>query len=113
MKEERNPYHVVKSRYVTEKTTVLGQLASNESNKCVAKCESPKYVFIVDKKAGKNEIRRAIETIYADRKIKVKAVNTLIMKPKRRRVRGKEGFRSAKKKAIITLEKGDSIDDGV
>ena len=54
--KERNPYHVIKSRHVTEKTTVLEGLQHSVSNKCVAKCTSPKVVFIVDINANKNEI---------------------------------------------------------
>lgn len=110
---ERNPYHIIKSRHVTEKTTVLEGLQHSTSNKCTAKCTSPKYVFIVDKNANKVEIARALEKIYAEKKIKVKAVNTLNMKPKKRRVRGYKGFRPAVKKAIVTLESGDSIDEAV
>ncbi len=111
--KERNPYHVIKSRHVTEKTTVLEGLQHANSNRCVAKCTSPKYVFIVDKSANKNEIARAIETIYVEKKVKVKAVNTISMKPKKRRVRGFRGFRAGFKKAIVTLESGDTIDEAV
>lgn len=110
---ERTAYDVIKSRYMTEKTTVLEQLHHANSNRCVSRCENPKYVFLVDKKANKNEIARALEQIYAEKKIKVKAVNTVNMKPKKRRVRGRLGARAAYKKAIVTLEKGDSIDEGI
>jgi len=113
MMKERNPYHIIKSRYVTEKTTVLEGLQHASSNRCVSKCNSPKYVFLVDKKSNKNEISRAIESIYSDKKIRVKAVNTINIKPKARRVRGFKGFCSAVKKAIVTLESGDSIDTEV
>lgn len=109
----RSPFQVIKSRHITEKATVLERLQNNASNKCVAKCLSPKYVFIVDKGANKTEIARALETIYAEKKIKVKAVNTINMKPKKRRVRGFKGFRPSVKKAIVTLESGDSIDEAV
>ena len=110
---DKNPYQVIKSRHVTEKTTVLEGLQHSNSNRCVAKCTSPKYVFIVDNNANKHEIARAIETIYVEKKIKVKAVNTIRMKPKKRRVRGFKGFRAAFKKAIVTLESGDTIDEAV
>jgi len=111
--KERNPYHIIKSRYITEKTTVLEGLQHVNSNRCVSKCDKPKYVFLVDKKANKTEIAQAIETIYAEKKIKVRDVNTINMKPKKRRVRGYKGFRAAFKKAIVTLESGDSIDEAV
>ena len=109
----RNPFHIIQSRYTTEKTTVLENLHQSASNKCVARCSTPKYVFIVDKKASKGEIARAVESIYSEKKIKVKAVNTINMKPKKRRVRGYKGFRPAVKKAIVTLESGDLIDEAV
>ncbi|MGE0199299.1 MAG: 50S ribosomal protein L23 [Simkaniaceae bacterium] len=111
--KERNPYQIIKSRYITEKTTVLEGLQHASSNRCVSKCNKPKYVFIVDKKANKTEIAKSIETIYAEKKIKVKEVNTINVKPKKRRVRGYKGFRSGFKKAIVTLESGDSIDDAI
>ena len=111
--KERNPYHVIKARHVTEKTTVLESLQHSKSNRCTEKCNTPKYVFIVDKNANKNEISRAVEEIYKEKKIKVKGVNTINVKPKKRRVRGFKGFRSAVKKAIVTLESGDTIDDAV
>ncbi|MDN3508748.1 MAG: 50S ribosomal protein L23 [Candidatus Neptunochlamydia sp.] len=111
--KDRNPFHVIKSRHITEKSTVLEGLQHSTSNKCTAKCSNPKYVFIIDKRANKIEVARALESIYSEKKIKVKAVNTLNMKPKKRRVRGYKGFRPAVKKAIVTLEGGDSIDEVV
>ena len=110
---KKNPYDIIKSRYVTEKTQVMQQLQFNASNPCVKKCVTPKYVFIVDKQANKSEIAQAIETIYAERKIKVIAVNTINTKPKKKRVRGRSGIKSGFKKAIITLEAGDSIEENV
>lgn len=111
--KNKHPFQIIKSRYVTEKTTVLLGLQNASSNKCVAKCSSPKYVFLVDQKANKVEIARAIEAIYHEKKVKVKAVNTLNVKPKKRRVRGYKGFRSGIKKAIVTFESGDSIEEVV
>lgn len=107
-------YTVVKSRHITEKTTTLEQLHNAESNPCVARCKSPKYVFIVDQKASKPEIARAVEEIYKEKKIKVVAVNTIRVKPKlkkRGRAGGKPGAAPAFKKAIVTLEPGDVLDN--
>jgi large subunit ribosomal protein L23 len=104
------PYSVVKSRYVTEKTTVLENLKNADSNKSLKKCSSPKYAFLVDIKANKIEIAKAIEEIYSDKKVKVKSVNTIRVKPKQRRVRGKVGYTNAFKKAIVTLAEGDNLD---
>lgn len=57
---KRNPYDIIKSRYMTEKTNVLANLQKAESNPCVKKCKTPKVVFLVDKKANKQEIARAV-----------------------------------------------------
>lgn len=111
--QKKGPYSIVKSRYVTEKSRVLEDLKDNKSNSNVAACEQPKYVFLVEKKANKREIAQAVEEIYAEKGIKVKAVNTIHVKPKRKRVRGQEGFKSGFKKAIVTLEKGDEIGESV
>jgi len=106
-----SPYTVVKSRCVTEKTVVLEGLQSAESNKCVASCKSPKYVFFVDRDANKKQIADAIEEIYKDQNVKVVAVNTLIVKPKPKgRARRHYGRTIYRKKAIVTLEPGDSLD---
>ncbi len=109
----QNIFKIVKSRRVTEKTRMLEQLHNNTSNRCVSKCSLPKYVFVVDKKATKHQIAKAIEEIYSEKKVKVKSVNTITMKQKKRRVRGRLGFRPGFKKAIITFEAGDMIDDEV
>jgi large subunit ribosomal protein L23 len=109
----KSPYDIIKSRRITEKAGVLEQLQRNESNPCVRKCTTPKYVFLVDRKANKREIAEAIEIIYAEKKVKVIAVNTINTKPKARRVRGRAGWKPAFKKAIVTLETGDTIEDKV
>jgi large subunit ribosomal protein L23 len=110
---KKSPYDIVHSRHVTEKSRVLEQLQFNSNNPCVKKCDAPKYVFIVDKKANKQEIASAIEEIYKDKKIKVVYVNKINAKPKARRMRGRPGMKSGFKKAIVTLEAGDSIEDKV
>lgn len=110
---KKSPYDVVKSRLVTEKARVMEQLQYNSSNPSVKKCDSPKYVFLVDKRSNKREIANAVEEIYADKNVKVVAVNTITVKPKSRRVRGRSGFKSAFKKAIVTFEAGDKIEDKV
>lgn len=107
----KDPYAIIKSRYVTEKSTVLEQLHSAESNQSLKRCESPKYVFVVDVRANKHEIASAVELIYKEQKIKVTKVNTIQMKPKpRRRGKGRPGSTAAFKKAIVTMEPGDSIE---
>ena len=109
----RNPYSIIKLRHITEKASVLAKLEHADSNPSLKKCESPKVVFIVDKKANKKEIAWAFEKIYERKKVKVVAVNTITMKPKPRRVRGRPGKTNSFKKAIITLDVGNSIDENV
>jgi large subunit ribosomal protein L23 len=108
---KKSPYSIVKHQHITEKTRVLQELKNCESNPSVKRCESPKYVFIVAPDANKREIAEAVEQIYEAKKIKVTAVNTINVKGKARRVRGKLGFTAGFKKAIVTLEKGDSLDE--
>ena len=107
----KNSYQIIKCRRVTEKTNVLLHLKDAKSNRCVAKCETPKYVFMVERTANKLEIKSAIEKIYAKKKVKVLAVNTVLVKPKKRRFKGRIGHTKAFKKAIVTLQKGDNLDE--
>ena len=68
-----------------------------------------KYVFEVAKDAGKVEIKNAVETAFG---VKVAKVNTLNRKGKtvRNRRTGQTGSRPNRKRAIVTLAEGDSID---
>jgi large subunit ribosomal protein L23 len=108
---EKNLYQVVKYQHVTEKAMMLQRLKTAESNPCLKRCESPKYVFIVDRNANKQQIRNAVEQIYQNEGIKVIDVNTINVKAKARRVRGRAGFKNAFKKAIVTLRPGDNLDN--
>ena len=65
------------------------------------------YVFKVVKSATKDEIKRAVEEAFG---VKVKSVNTLNTKAKRRRVGRYEGKTKTYKKAMVTLQEGSSID---
>ena len=70
-----------------------------------------KYTFVVDRKANKIEIRKAVEEAY---NVSVNAVNTLIM-PSKTKVRNtksgiQRGRKSSYKKAIVTLVEGEEID---
>lgn len=66
-----------------------------------------KYLFWVEKMANKIEIRIAVEDIY---KVKVGAVNTVMMRGKNKRVRYVNGKTPDWKKAIVTLKEGNKID---
>ncbi len=66
------------------------------------------YVFRVDRHAGKNEIRGAVESAF---NVKVDSVRTMIMPGKSKRLRWRIGHTPRWKKAIVTLEKGQVISD--
>lgn len=79
------------------------------TEKATFKMESEnKYSFRVDPRANKNSIKKAIEQMF---NVKVVKINTKIRKPKPRTVRlRKKGKTSSWKEAIVTLQKGQSID---
>jgi len=62
--------------------------------------EQGKYVFEVDRRANKTEIRQAIEKLFG---VKVEKVSTLRVPGKRKRVGKHVGYTSAWKKAIVKL----------
>lgn len=86
-------YDVIQSPVITEKAT-MGS-------------EHDQVTFKVAKSATKPEIKAAVEALFD---VKVKAVNTLINKGKKKRFRGIVGRRADVKKAIVTLQEGQSID---
>ncbi len=69
--------------------------------------ELNKYTFEVARTANKIEIAQAVEAIFD---VKVTKVNTLIVKPKPKRVRYHLGKTRSWKKAMVTLAEGDTID---
>ena len=86
-------YDVIVAPMITEKATLLS--------------EQNKVVFQVAMDSTKDEIATAVEELF---KVKVTKVNTLIQKGKTKRFRGRPGRRSDIKKAIVTLQEGQSID---
>ena len=69
--------------------------------------EYNQVTFQVKKVSTKKEIKLAIENIF---QVKVKKVNTTIVKGKLKSFRGALGKRSDYKKAFVTLEEGQTID---
>jgi len=71
--------------------------------------EASKYVFEVDQGANKHEIKAAVEKIFD---VKVESVNTMQMKPKRRRI-GRRFVITHRswKRAVVTLAPGERIQD--
>ncbi|WP_456237359.1 50S ribosomal protein L23 [Falsiroseomonas algicola] len=86
-------YQVILAPVVTEKATRLN--------------EASQVTFKVTQDATKPEIRAAVEKLF---NVKVEAVNTLVMKGKTKRFRGRPGQRSDWKKAVVTLQAGQTID---
>jgi len=79
------------------------------SEKSYALMEDGTYIFVVAPAATKVDVRNAVEQAFG---VRVKSVNTLNRKGKRRRNRKTNtvGTRSATKLAIVTLAGGDKID---
>jgi large subunit ribosomal protein L23 len=66
-----------------------------------------KFSFEVASSANKPEVKKAVETLF---KVKVLRINMVTMPSKQRRTFGRVGATSAWKKAVVTLRQGDSID---
>mgnify|MGYP001400586280 FL=1 len=86
-------YDIIRRPIITEKATL-----SSENNT---------IVFEVSIKSTKKQIKVAIENLF---NVKVDSVNTLIVKGKVKRFRGKLGKRRDLKKAYVTLLEGNTID---
>ena len=65
------------------------------------------YVFKVDKKANKTQIKQAIEKRF---NVKVESINTVNAQSKKRRVGKYTGYTSAYKKAYVKLKEGSTIE---
>jgi large subunit ribosomal protein L23 len=65
------------------------------------------YVFVVDKKASKPAIRRAVEMKYG---VKVESVNVINYRGKTKRWRTTISHRPDFKKAIVSLKAGEKIE---
>lgn len=87
------PHQVILRPMVTEK-------GYHKAERCNA------YTFEVNRLAGKDDIRRAVEELFD---VKVVRVNTQNRKGKPRRTRFRRGHTKAWKKAIVTLDSEDRI----
>ncbi len=85
---------IIKAPIITEKSTAI---ASNDKS----------YVFKVDAKANKSQIKDAVERIF---NVKVESVNTVNVHPKKKRVGKYSGMTNKYKKAIVTLKDGNKIE---
>jgi large subunit ribosomal protein L23 len=86
-------YDVIVSPVITEKATMAS--------------EHNQVIFKVAMNATKPQIKEAIEKLFD---VKVKSVNTMVRKGKLKVFKGVRAHRSDVKKAIITLEDGQTID---
>ena len=85
---------IIKAPIITEKTSDLSQ-----NNNTIT--------FSVAVKANKTEIKQAVEKIF---NVKVESVNTINVKPKKKRVGRYVGKTNRVKKAIVKLCEGSSIE---
>ena len=85
-------------------------LAPHITEKSTLASENNAVVFKVAGDATKPQIKEAVEAIYADQKAKVVSVNTINVKGKTKRWKGKPYKRNDVKKAIVTLAEGSMID---
>ncbi|MBI5196994.1 MAG: 50S ribosomal protein L23 [Nitrospirae bacterium] len=86
-------YGVIRYPVLTERSTDLRERLN-------------KVTLVVDPKANKVEIKRAVEETL---KVKVVKVNILRMEGKRKRLGRFEGKRSDWKKAVVTLKEGEKL----
>ena len=91
MKDYRD---IIKAPIITEKTMNLKE-------------ENNTITFSVDPRANKTEIKKAVEKVF---NVKVDNVNTVIQKPRKRRVGRYVGKTKKVKKAIVKLSEGSSIE---
>ncbi len=89
-----DPFYIVRRPIITEESTIQTQSRNQ-------------YVFHVDPRANKHQIRDAIEQMF---QVKVVSVNTMNYVGKQRRRGRTVGRRPHWKKAIVTLRPGDAID---
>ena len=113
----KEPHNIIIEPRITEKSAAMsyGDPRIQDEASLVRK-----YTFIVAKNANKIEIKYAIEAIYnagkkkKDEMIQVTSVRTLAVrgKQKRNRMNPRAGGKTAdRKKAIVTLGKGQMLED--
>lgn len=110
----KNPYDVIVAPHITERTVALsyGDPNIREEADLVRK-----YTFVVAWRSNKIEIKQAIEALYnAGKKkneeaISVTSVRTIKIPGKKKRRGNSTGNTPDRKKAIITLKKGQLLED--
>ncbi|MDR2694725.1 MAG: 50S ribosomal protein L23 [Chitinispirillales bacterium] len=88
-------YHsIIKYPSITEKNTVL-------------RTDQNKYVFEVALDADKTDIKEAVQKLFS---VDVVAVNTMVVKGKKKRTGRNVGYRNDRKKAIVKIKAGQNIE---
>ena len=93
---DERAFNIIKKPMMTEKTTNLNQYNQ--------------YSFVVSMDSTTYEIKKAIEKIF---KVKVTKVNTSIMRGKQKSFKGNSGYKKDIKKAVVTLDEGNTIDSSL
>ncbi len=88
-----DPFRIIKNPILSERSIELRE-------------KENKYIFLVDLKATKREVRKAVEELF---KVKVLKVNTEILPGKGRRLGANFGYRPNRKKAVVSLQLGNKI----
>ncbi|HLD76732.1 MAG TPA: 50S ribosomal protein L23 [Rickettsiales bacterium] len=83
---------------------IKGLIYTEKSNKQLA--DSNKYCFEVDTSCDKKEIASLVKKLF---KVEVLKVNILNIRAKSKRFKGVEGKTNSRKKAIVTLKEGQTI----
>ena len=76
------------------------------SEKATSLREQDKYVLVVHPDATKTQIKEAVRKLF---NVKVVSCTTMNVSGKEKRLRGRPGFTSSYKKAIVRLAKGETI----
>lgn len=90
----KEAHQIIKRPLITEKSTRQKE-------------EGNQIAFVVDPKAGKIQIRQAVEKLF---KVKVLSVRTMNLAGKKKRLGRFLGRKSDWKKAIVKLREGDRIE---
>ena len=105
MNKELSVWDILKSPVVTEKSVLLKEESSEEdSDRNLGQV----LTFRVERKAGKEDIRRAVEEIF---NVKVAKIRTVQYEGKMKKRGRYEGRRPNWKKAYVTLKKGEPFVD--
>ncbi len=87
-------HDIIRYPIITERSTELREVMN-------------KVLFIVNPRANKIQVKRAVEELL---KVKVEKVNLVNMPGKKKRLGRFEGILPGKKKAVVTLKKGEKLE---